>query len=104
MLTQLGPHQGGTGIRTPGPNRDGDGLPASRLLRHERPITALRVYSPQTLARKRNQFSPIILRILVSGQPSCSIAAVKLGKSPSVRIPVGFTKFSWPIDRAVLTL
>ena len=48
-------------------------------------------YSPQTPASRRNQFTPITLRIFASVQPARSIAAVRLGKSPIVRIPAGFT-------------
>ena len=64
------------------------------------PIRTFTLYSPQTSARRPSQFSPITLRIFASGQPACSIAAVKLGKSPMVRIPAGFnTSPSGPVTR-----
>ena len=48
-------------------------------------------YSPQIRASSASQLSPIIFRIRSSGQPSRTIAAVRFGNSPMVRMPSGFT-------------
>ena len=45
----------------------------------------------QTSPNTRTQFSPMIFLMRVSLQPARSIAAVRFGNSPIVRMPSGFT-------------
>lgn len=48
-------------------------------------------YSPQTSRRTLTQFSPITLRTTRSGMPRSSRVSVRLGNSPTVRMPSGLT-------------